>query len=58
MQNNLDNKIISEYKSNSQKIRVMSETWTGENIFCPNCGCDISNYEIINLLLIFSVSSA
>jgi type II restriction enzyme len=45
MQNNLDNKIISEYKSNSQKIRVMSETWTGENIFCPNCGCDISNYE-------------
>jgi len=45
MQKSLNNKIVSDYKSNSQKIRVMSETWTEENIFCPNCGCDIFNYE-------------
>jgi len=45
MQKSLDIKLGKNYKSNSQKIRVMSETWTEENIFCPNCGCDISNYE-------------
>lgn len=26
------------YKSNSQKIRVMSESWVNDNIFCPVCG--------------------
>lgn len=30
--------IAANYKSQSQKIRVMSEKWTAENIFCPNCG--------------------
>lgn len=27
-----------EYKSLAQKIRVMSEFWTKENLFCPCCG--------------------
>lgn len=26
------------YKSNSQKIRVMSEEWLAQNMFCPSCG--------------------
>ena len=26
------------YKSNSQKIRVITEHWTGQNLFCPYCG--------------------
>lgn len=33
------------YKSNSQKVRKMSEPWTEENIFCPNCGSKIVNLE-------------
>lgn len=32
-------------KSQSQKIRVMTESWVEENIFCPNCGYPITNYE-------------
>ncbi len=34
----LDVEIAKIYKNNSQKIRVMSESWTENNIFCPNCG--------------------
>lgn len=41
----LDKKIAVGYKNNSQKIRVMSESWTEENIFCPSCGCGVENYE-------------
>lgn len=26
------------YKNKSQKIRVMSESWIEENMFCPCCG--------------------
>ena len=26
------------YTSNSQKIRVLSESWTASEIFCPDCG--------------------
>ena len=33
------------YKSNSQKIRVMSENWIANNMFCPICG----NPHISNL---------
>lgn len=45
MQKTLNKNLALGYKNNSQKIRVMSETWTGENIFCPNCGNEISNFE-------------
>lgn len=41
----LDKNLAKEYSSNSQKIRVISEFWTEENIFCPNCGNDIKNLE-------------
>ena len=40
-----DTKIAENYKSPSQKIRVMTEMWAKENIFCPSCGNPISEYE-------------
>jgi len=42
---NLDSSIASRYSSPSQKIRVLSEKWVNEYIFCPNCGNSISEYE-------------
>ncbi len=30
--------LTTDYKSNSQKIRVMSETWINDNMYCPCCG--------------------
>ena len=42
-----DTSLAEAYKSNSQKIRVMSENWVGRNIFCPICGnphiCNLNN---------------
>ncbi len=44
---NFDTSLAENYKSNSQKIRVMSESWVGKNIFCPICGsshiCNLNN---------------
>lgn len=33
-----DETLATNYKSASQKIRVMSESWLVENLFCPCCG--------------------
>lgn len=33
-----DKTLGEKYKSKAQKIRVMSEHWVGENMFCPCCG--------------------
>ncbi len=41
----LNPKIAEQYKSLSQKIKVMTETWVDEEIFCPNCGANVENYE-------------
>ena len=30
--------LAEEYKNHSQKIRVMSEWWAADNLFCPCCG--------------------
>ena len=36
----------TEYKSGSQRIRVITEDWVGENLYCPYCGQDhISHFE-------------
>lgn len=40
----LDRNVAERYNNNSQKIRIMSEAWAEENIFCPNCGGKIYNY--------------
>lgn len=45
MELNLNLAIANNYKSQSQKTRVMTESWVGENIYCPSCGSKILNYE-------------
>lgn len=42
----LDANLGLNYKNSSQKIRVMSESWVAQNIFCPVCG----NKHIYKLL--------
>lgn len=42
----MDDEIAIAYRSNSQKIRVMTEKWAGDNLFCPYCGnAYISHFE-------------
>lgn len=39
-------KLADEYTSPSQKIRILTEDWVHNSIFCPNCGnLDIDKYE-------------
>jgi type II restriction enzyme len=45
MQIVLDTKIAERYHSASQRIRVLTEAWVGNEVFCPACGCEISRYE-------------
>lgn len=33
-----DKSLIKDYKSSSQIIRVLSETWVARNLYCPRCG--------------------
>lgn len=33
-----DQKLAENYKSASQKMRVLTEAWVNDSIFCPNCG--------------------
>lgn len=40
-----DEYLGEKYKSESQKIRVMSEHWICQNMFCPCCG----NQHILKL---------
>ncbi len=40
-----DTKFAEGYKSQSQKVRVLTERWVDDSIFCPNCGqLDIDKY--------------
>lgn len=42
----MDDKIAEQYKSNSQKIRVITEHWVNNNLFCPYCGkVHITHFE-------------
>ncbi len=45
MQLALDVKTAQKYHSNSQIIRVLTESWVNREIYCPNCGTDVSDYE-------------
>ncbi len=38
MQLNFDSSIISNYRSNSQKARILTENWVSSNMFCSRCG--------------------
>lgn len=42
---NLYSSLLDVYSNNSQKIRVLTEKWALENIFCPSCGGIINDYE-------------
>lgn len=42
----MEAKIAHNYKSESQKIRVITENWVSKNLFCPYCGNEyISQFE-------------
>ena len=38
MRLSFDTSLSEQYNSTAQKIRVMSESWLGYNMYCPNCG--------------------
>ena len=40
-----DTKLVVGYKSETQKIRIMTESWVKERAFCPNCGNEITKYD-------------
>jgi len=42
---NLTADIALNYKSPSQKIRIISESWVDSQIYCPSCGNIIKKYE-------------
>lgn len=45
MKLSFDTQLADKYTSSPQKIRVLSESWVGNAIFCPNCGYrDIDKY--------------
>ena len=37
--------VAKDYTSSTQRIRVMTEYWVNDSIFCPSCGNDLSNFE-------------
>ena len=42
----MDKKIAENYNGESQKIRVITENWVSQNLFCPYCGNQyISQFE-------------
>lgn len=46
MQLKFDKNLASNYKSNSQIARVLTENWLKENSYCPNCGREnLEHYE-------------
>lgn len=45
MQIRFDSKIADFYKSASQKVRILTESWVANEAYCPNCGISISSYE-------------
>src|SRR3990167_788923 len=42
---NFDIKLAGVYTSYSQKARVLSEAWVLDEIYCPNCGDSIYDYD-------------
>lgn len=44
MKISFENRIAENYKSLSQKIRVLTEGWVDNEVFCPACGYDIEHY--------------
>jgi type II restriction enzyme len=41
-----ETKLADKYVGQSQKIRVLTEHWVDNQIYCPNCGhLEINKYE-------------
>lgn len=40
-----DINLVQDYHSNSQKIRVMSENWVIDNVYCVRCGSKLKHFE-------------
>lgn len=40
----LNSQLANNYKSNSQKIRILTENWVGKNLYCPHCGNEYINH--------------
>lgn len=40
-----DTNLVTGYHSNSQKIRIMSETWVVTNCYCVKCGNKLEHFE-------------
>lgn len=36
---------VNNFKSKSQKIRILTEWWVNKFIFCPNCGGELSKFK-------------
>lgn len=34
----LDTQLAIGYKSQSQKARILTESWVNNQVYCPNCG--------------------
>ena len=45
MQTVFNTQIANSYKSNSQKIRVLTEDWVSSEIYCPNCGSKLVKFK-------------
>ncbi len=45
MQLQMNKEIAANYKSNSQKIRVITEHWFKNNGYCVNCGAVLRKYD-------------
>lgn len=41
----LDLKLAENYKSASQKVRILTENWAKTEVFCPACGNSVTEYE-------------
>ena len=40
-----DKTLATNYRSQSQAARVMTEGWVKKEIFCPNCGNSVANFK-------------
>ncbi len=45
MKLNFNTKLAIQYKSSPQRIRILTESWVKESIFCPNCGNHLKEYQ-------------
>lgn len=42
----LNNQLVSRYHSGTQIARVLTESWVGQNMYCPHCGnLNINHFE-------------